>query len=112
MPDMWCYPEPPEVEAAQTGGYQRDDPTVLPVVWRGLDGQMITDTKEIAKRLRTEADYWRDYNEEDTIFTMSDCRFTESVLIAFGMDDMDIYADMPVCELFDKLADFIDPQSS
>lgn len=49
---------------------------------------MITDTKEIAKRLRTEADYWRDYNE----------------------DDMDIYADMPVYELFDKLADLVDPQ--
>lgn len=29
---------------------------------------MTTDTKEIAKRLRTEADYWRDYNEDDTIF--------------------------------------------
>lgn len=45
---------------------------------------------------------------------MSNYHFTESVLIAFGMDDMDIYiyADMPVCELFDKLADLIDPQSS
>ena len=43
---------------------------------------------------------------------MSNYRFTESVLTAFGMDDMDIYADMPVYELFDKLADFIDPQSS
>lgn len=29
---------------------------------------MITDTKEIAERLRTEADYWRDYNEDDTLF--------------------------------------------
>lgn len=29
---------------------------------------MITDTKEIAKRLRIEADYWRDYNEDDTLF--------------------------------------------
>ena len=29
---------------------------------------MITDTKEIAKRLHTEADYWRDYNEDDTLF--------------------------------------------
>ena len=67
---------------------------------------MITDTKEIAKRLRTEADYWRDYNENDTIFNMSNYHFTESVLIAFGMDDMD----MRVHELFDKLADLIDPQ--
>lgn len=64
--------------------------------------------KEIAKRLRTEANYRRDYNEEDTIFNMSNYCFTESVLIAFGMGDMD----MPVCELFDKLADLIDQQSS
>lgn len=48
-------------------------------------GEDLTD-----KRLRTEADYWRDCNEYD----------------------MDIYADMPVCELFDKSADLIDPQSS
>nr|DAH39901.1 MAG TPA: leucine zipper protein [Caudoviricetes sp.] len=68
---------------------------------------MITDMKEIAKCLRTEANYWRDY-----IFNMSNYRFTESVLIAFGMGDMDIYADMPVYELFDKLVDIIDPQSS
>lgn len=66
--------------------------------------------KEIAKRLRTEANYWRDYNEEDTIFNMSNYRFTENVLIAFGMDGMDIYADLPVYELFDKLTDLIDPQ--
>ena len=73
---------------------------------------MTTDVKEIAERLRTEADCWRDYDGEDTVFDMPDCRFTESVLIAFGVDDMDIYADMPVYELFDKLADLIDPQSS
>ncbi len=71
---------------------------------------MIADTKEIAKRLRTEADYWRDYNEEDTIFNMSNYHFTESVLIVFGIDVMDIYADMPVYELFDKLADLVDQQ--
>ena len=71
---------------------------------------MITDAKEIAKRLRTEADYWRDYNEDDTIFNMSNYHFTESVLTAFGMDDMDIYTDMPVYELFDKLAGLVDSQ--
>lgn len=71
---------------------------------------MITDTKEIVERLRIEADYWHDYNEEDTIFNMSNYHFTESVLTAFGMEDMDIYADMPVYELFDKLADLIDSQ--
>ena len=73
---------------------------------------MPTDTKEIAERLRIEADYRRDHDGEDTIFNMSGYRFTESALIAFGMDDMDIYADMPVCEPFDKSADLIDPQSS
>lgn len=73
---------------------------------------MITDTKEIAKRLRTEADYWRYCNEDDTIFNMSNYHFTESMLIAFGIDDMDIYADMHVYELFDKLADLIDPRLS
>lgn len=73
---------------------------------------MITDTEEIAERLRTEADYRRDCNEDDTIFNMSNYHFTESVLIAFGIDDMDIYADMPVYALFGKLADLIDPQSS
>ena len=64
---------------------------------------MTTDTKEIAERLRIEADYRRDHNGEDTVFNMSNYHFTESVPIAFGMDDMDIYADMPVYELFDKL---------
>lgn len=73
---------------------------------------MTTDTKEIAGRLRTEADYRRDYNGDDTVFNMSNYHFTESVPIAFGMDDMGIYADMPVYGLFDKLADLIDPQSS
>ena len=43
---------------------------------------------------------------------MSNYHFTGSVFIAFGIDDMDIYADMPVYELFDKLADLIGPQSS
>lgn len=67
---------------------------------------MITDTKEIATRLRAEANYWRDYNEDDIIFDMSNYIFTESVLTALGVDDMD----MPVHELFDNLADIIDPQ--
>ena len=66
---------------------------------------MITDTKEIAKRLRTEADYWRDYNEEDTIFDWWQYDFVESVVTAFDIDDMDMH----VYELFDKLANLIDP---
>lgn len=70
---------------------------------------MITDTKEIAKRLRIEAGCWRDYNEDDTLFGMSNYNFTESVLNALGIDSMEDM-DMPVYELFDKLADLIDPQ--
>lgn len=73
---------------------------------------MATDTKETAKCLRTEADYRRDCNGNDTVFNMSNCHFTESVPIAFGMGGMGIYADMPACGLSDKLADLIDPQSS
>lgn len=67
---------------------------------------MITDTKEIAKRLRTEADYWRDYNENVTLFDLWHYDFVESVITAFDIDDMDMH----VYELFDKLADLIDPQ--
>lgn len=70
---------------------------------------MITDTKEIAKRLRIEAGCWHDYNEDDTLFDMSNYNFTESVLNALGMDSMEDM-DMPVYELFDKLADLIDSQ--
>lgn len=69
---------------------------------------MITDTKEIAERLRTEADYWRDYNENDTLFDWCHYDFVESVVTAFDIDNPDIH----VYELFDKLADLIDPQSS
>lgn len=69
---------------------------------------MATDTKEIAKRLRTEADYRRDCNGDDTLFDWRHCDLVGSVVTAFGIDDMD----MPVYGLFDKLADLIDPQSS
>lgn len=69
---------------------------------------MITDTKEIAERSRTEADYWRDYNEDDTLFDRWHYDFVESVLRAFDIDDLDMH----IYALFDKLADLIDPQSS
>lgn len=67
---------------------------------------MITDTKEIAKRLRVEANHWHDYNEEDTLFDWWHYDFVESVITTFDIDDLD----MPVYELFDKLADLIDLQ--
>lgn len=93
-------------------GRVRDDPTVSPAARRGLDGQTIADAKETAERLRTEADYRRDRDEEDAVFDMPNRRFTGSVPVAFGMDGVGIYADMPAYGPFDKSAGLIDPQSS
>ena len=58
---------------------------------------------EFAKNLRGQAEAWRGYLPDDTLWDMSD-QFTESILMAFGLDDLD----MPVCEAFDKLADLFD----
>lgn len=55
----------------------------------------------IAERLRGQAETWRGYLPDDTLWDMSDHQFTESVLMAFGLDDLD----MPVHGAFDKLAD-------
>lgn len=70
---------------------------------------MITDTKEIAEHLRTEADYRRDYRKDDLIFNVPNHLFDDSVPMAFGVNGMEEMG-MPVYELFDKLADIIDPQ--
>lgn len=70
---------------------------------------MITDTKEIAKRLRIEADYWCNYRKDNVIFDVPNYLFSDSVLMAFGVNDIEEMG-MPVYELFDKLADIIDPQ--
>lgn len=58
----------------------------------------------IAERLRGQAVTWRGYLPDETLWGMSDHQFTESVLMAFGLDDFDI----PVHEAFDKLADMFD----
>lgn len=70
---------------------------------------MITDTKEIAARLRIEADYWRNYRKDNVIFDVPNYLFSDSVLMAFGVNGIE-KIDMPVYELFDKLADIIDLQ--
>lgn len=70
---------------------------------------MITDTKEIAKRFRIETDYWRNYRKDNVIFDAPNYLFNYSVLMAFGVNGID-EIDMPVYELFDKLADLIDQQ--
>lgn len=58
----------------------------------------------IAERLRGQAETWRGYLPDDTLWDMSDHQFTESVLMAFGLDDMDMH----VHEVFEKLADAFD----
>ena len=67
----------------------------------------ITDTqrREVAEKLRAEAERWRCYREDDSAFCMSDSEFTEAVLEDFGLDDMD----MPAYEVFNRMADLIDP---
>jgi hypothetical protein len=70
---------------------------------------MITDTKRIAERFRIEADYWRNYRKDNVIFDVPNYLFSDSVLMAFGVNGID-EMDMPVYELFDKMADIIDPQ--
>lgn len=47
---------------------------------------MITDTKEIAKRLRIEADYRRNYRKDNVIFDVPNYLFSDSVLMAFGVN--------------------------
>lgn len=61
--------------------------------------------REAAEMLRLEADGWHRYRKDDDTFSMSDGAFTESILAAFGFYDTAV----PVYELFDKLADLIDP---
>ncbi len=62
------------------------------------------DSNAITERLRGQAETWRGYLPDDTLYDMSDHQFTESVLMAFGLDDLE----MPVCEAFEKLADMFD----
>ena len=62
------------------------------------------DSDTIAERLRGQAETWRGYLPDDTLWDMSDHQFTESVLVAFGLDDLE----MPVYEAFEKLADMFD----
>lgn len=62
------------------------------------------DSNAIAERLRGQAETWRGYLPDDTLYDMSDHQFTESVLMAFGLDDLE----MPVYEAFEKLVDMFD----
>ena len=62
--------------------------------------------REIAERLRAEAERWRYYREDDNVFCMSDHEFTEGILEDFGFG----YMDMPTYEVFDQMADIVDPE--
>lgn len=70
---------------------------------------MITDTKEIATRLRTEANYRRNYRKDNLISNVPNHLFNDSVPMAFGVNGIEEMG-MPIYESFDKLADIIDPQ--
>lgn len=61
--------------------------------------------REIAERLRAEAERWRYYREDDNVFCISDHEFTEGILEDFGFGD----TDMPAYEVFNKMADIVDP---
>lgn len=65
---------------------------------------MISDKerREVAARLRDEAEAW---HNGDSVYEMSDYDFTESVLTAFGFDDME----MDAYKIFEEMADLIDP---
>lgn len=60
--------------------------------------------REVAARLRAEAESWRSYREDDNAFCMNDCEFTEAILEDFDFTDMD----MPAYEVFDQMADIVD----
>ena len=60
--------------------------------------------REVAARLRAEAESWRYYREDDSVFCMSDSEFTEAVLEDFGLDDMET----PAYEVFNLMADIVD----
>lgn len=62
--------------------------------------------REVAAKLRAEAERWRYYREDDNIFYMDGHEFTESILEDFGFDDMD----MPTYEVFHQMADILDPE--
>lgn len=62
--------------------------------------------REVAARLRAEAESWRYHREDDNAFRMNDSEFTEAVIEDFGFTDMD----MPAFEVFNQMADILDPE--
>lgn len=62
--------------------------------------------REVAARLRAEAEGWRHCREDDNALCMNDFEFTEAILEDFGFTDMD----MPAFEVFNQMADIPDPE--
>ena len=62
--------------------------------------------REVAAKLRADAESWRYYREDDSAFCMNDHVFTEAVLDDFGLDDMDT----PDYEVFNQMADLVDTE--
>lgn len=60
--------------------------------------------RQIADRLHEEAENWRDFAKDDTLFDMCDATFVESILSAFRFRDLDMHA----YEAFDELAAMLD----
>lgn len=75
---------------------------------------MISDKehRDVAERLRIEAYHWYDHHEDDDIFCMSDHDFVESILTAFGFDNMVAKAVVDVMgdgeKIGETIADLID----
>lgn len=62
---------------------------------------------DIAEGLHHEAEMWRAYSKDDTIFAMNDTQFTESILTAFDLQKL-VHKEVRVHKVLDMLADRFD----
>ncbi len=62
---------------------------------------------DIAEGLHHEAEMWRAYSKDDTLFAMNDTQFTESILTAFDLQKM-VHKEVRVHKALDMLADRFD----
>lgn len=60
--------------------------------------------RNIADGLHHEAEMWRAYSKDDTLFVMNDTQFTESILTAFDLQKM-VHKEVRVHKVLDMLAD-------
>lgn len=62
---------------------------------------------DIAEGLHHEAEMWRAYSKDDTLFVMNDTQFTESILTVFDLQKM-VHKEVRVHKVLDMLADRFD----